>query len=186
VYALSIASSFIVGALVILQLAGMHIFLADQLQHASSERTALEVGASLATVLEHDLRRMGLDMEDPRGAIVSADSTSISFWGNLDDDVAIEAVTYDLGPKTSAAETSNPNDRVLFRIVDSEPVADVALGVVGFHLDFYDYTGAETSDWGAVRSIHYTITVESPEPTDPFDPVRTITSGVVFPRNLTL
>ncbi len=185
-YALTIASSFIVGALVILQLAGMHVFLADQLQHANSERTALEVGAALAEVLEHDLRRMGLDMEDPRGAIVAADSTSISFWGNLDDDALLENVTYSLGATSTAAETSNPNDRVLFRVVDSEPATDPALGVVDFHLTYFDYTGTETNDWGSVRSIRYTITVESPEPTDPFDPVQATTSGVVFPRNLTL
>lgn len=182
----TIASSFVVGALVLLQITGMNVFLSDQMHHASSERTSLEVAAGYAELLEHDLRRMGLGLEDPRGAIVAADSCSVSFWGNLDNDPFIERVSYVLGSEQTAADTSNPNDRVLFRVVDDEPITDVAMGVVGFELLFFNALGQPTQDWGTVRSVRYEIVVESPEPADDFDPVQSVTSGLVFPRNLTL
>ncbi|MAE69930.1 MAG: hypothetical protein CME06_05620 [Gemmatimonadetes bacterium] len=185
-YGISLASSFIIGAMVIIQIAAMNATVTDQLYRSGTERTAIEVAASLSQLLESDLRKMGLGLEDPRTSIVAADSTSLVFWADVDLDDTPEQVSYWLSSPDSAATTANPDDRLFYRTVDGEPLADPALGVVDVEFLFFDGTGAQTTDWGTVRSIRYTIAVEPPEPMDEFDPVSAVTSGSVFPKNLVL
>jgi len=186
VYSITLASSFIIGALIILQIARMNATVTDALYRAGTERNSIEVAAGLSELLEADLRRMGLGLEDPRASIIAADSISLQFWADIDQDELPEQVSYALSAPDSAAHTSNPDDRLLYRSIDGAELDEPALGVVEFDLRFFDGAGAETTDWGTVRSIRYTIAVEAPEPLDQFDPVRTVTSGTVFPRNLVL
>ena len=184
--ALSIAASFVIGGLVLIQLLGVNQITTHELYRSGMERNTIEVAGAYAELVEQDLRRVGLALEDPRSGIESADSTSITFLGDLDNDGAPDRIRYELGSRDEASNTSNPHDRILYRLVNGEPRRDTALGVTRFRLTFRSSSGSETTDWGAVRRIEYELSVAPLDPMDERDPILTTIAGVVYPRNLAL
>ncbi len=102
----------------------------------------------LVSLLEHDFRKIGYCAEweklaNPLEYIVSADSSSITFLTDVDSDGNVDTMSYYTGPTSELANTPNPRDRLLYRVVNNESPKGANLGVTEFKLVYYDALGNE-------------------------------------------
>lgn len=100
-------------------------------------------------IIEHDFRKMGYceiweNMPNPANAIIFADSNKISFLTDLPPDMlsvgdgVIDTLHYFIGPTSELALTDNPNDRLLYRVVNSEIPKSSNVGITNFKLTYFD------------------------------------------------
>ncbi len=128
-------------------------------------------------LLEYDFRKIGFcnepnNLPDPTRAILAADSNAVKFLEDVDldgsgPDGMIDSVSYYLGPASELANTPNPRDRMLYRVVDSQPAKGANLGITTFLLAYFDQFGNKIntpvppSDLQKIQSIQITISVEN-------------------------
>lgn len=101
-------------------------------------------------LLEYDFRKIGYckdwtKIPDPSQAILSADSSSIKFLTDLDNDGVVDSLQYYLGPTSELTTTPNPRDRMLYRIENAATPAGANLGVTNFKLSYFNALGTKMS-----------------------------------------
>lgn len=140
---------------------------------------------SLARMVEYDFVKIGY--RSPSPAILSMDSTGITFTSDLLNNGVVKTVQYSIGSPTDSnvAGTRNPRDFLLFRSVTGENTLRLSSGLVDFKLTYYDSSGAMTATASEVKSIRVQMKLESIEPVD----TDTLYPGVfwektIYPRNL--
>lgn len=177
-----IGSLALIGVL-ILTVAMVNVNLNQAVYDSTFELTAQQNLIELAGTLEYDFLKIGY--RAPKPAITYADSTSVTFKADIENVGAVDSIRYFLGSPTDpgVALTPNPRDRVLYRLNGDEPQRGTSLGVVRFHLSYYDSAGAVTSTLSQIKSIKVQLSVESPYPVD------TTYAGaywekLIYPRNL--
>lgn len=119
----------------------------------------------IVQLLEHDFRKIGFckdwnNFPDPTKAIISADSTSISFLCDVDSDKDMDTLSYILGSTNELLQTPNPNDKMLYRQVNNEPLAGANLGVTQFKLTYFDSFGVEIPLPILIPSEIYTMQID--------------------------
>jgi hypothetical protein len=101
------------------------------------------------SIIEHDFRKMGYcevweNIPDPTNAIINADSNRISFLTDVPvkrgepGDGVIDTLHYYIGPTSELAKTDNPNDRLLYRVINSETPKSSNVGITDFKLTYFD------------------------------------------------
>jgi hypothetical protein len=123
----------------------------ENMQSYGGELLVQENLVEVTKLLEYDFRKIGYCKEpnklpDPTKAILLADSTRIKFLTDVDitgsgPDGNLDSVYYYLGPATELASTVNPRDRLLYRVVDTQPAKGANLGVTSFKLLYFDGQG---------------------------------------------
>lgn len=124
---------------------------------------------TVAIILEHDFRKIGYcanwnKIPDPSKSIVRADSNSIKFLTDDDDDGNIDTLQYILGPTSELAATPNPRDRYLYRILNGVKPQEANLGVTQFKLIYHDAFGnllnPPVTNPGTIVTIEISLSVE--------------------------
>ena len=141
IYALG---SIAIGGFLMLTLFRMNSASAENTYHYTGELVVQENMVSIVKLLEHDFRKIGY-CEDPTklapsSAITLADTSDITFLTDVDFDGNVDVVRYYLGEASDLTETPNPDDRMLYRSVNGNPVA-ANLGVTRFYITYYGYVG---------------------------------------------
>ena len=100
----------------------------------------------VSLLLEYDLDKIGYcedwtKMPPPTESILYADSSSIKFLSDAHLDSDIDTIWYFLGSPTELENTPNPNDRMLYRVVNNEEPRGANLGVTDFKLIYCDVLG---------------------------------------------
>ncbi len=80
---------------------------------------------AIVPVIENDFRHMGFGVPEGVPTVVSADSHSISFKVDFNQNGTIDTVSYWAGPLSDLAYTQNDSDRVLYRKVKPGSVGEV-------------------------------------------------------------
>lgn len=134
---------------------------------------------ALVDIIESDFRKIGYcktftNISPPNIAIVSADSDRIRFLtdvpANPSDlgDGNVDTVYYYVGPTSELSYTDNPNDRLLYRIVNGNTAKGWNLGVTRFGLRYYDAVGDTipfpVPDPKLIYTLEINISLESPAP----------------------
>ena len=168
---IDIIGSFIIGAVIILLLANLNLFITS----SSADNLAVNIAQlnlkTTAEIIEDDFYKIGYKVSG--NVITEADSDRIKFYADINDDDSIDTVYYYLGPVSDMASSQNPNDRILYRVIDNETPTKANV-VTNFHLTYYDSTGSPKS-YGSLNSqvqrnrikvIEIYMKVESKEPVD--------------------
>ncbi|MBN1301902.1 MAG: hypothetical protein JW995_11865 [Melioribacteraceae bacterium] len=97
-------------------------------------------------LLEHDFRKIGYcstwnKIPNPAAAIIAADTSAISFLTDTDKDGTVDTLRYYLGTKAELNMTQNPNDRMLYRIVNNNNPVGANLGITEFKITYFDALG---------------------------------------------
>lgn len=159
---------------------GMLFMILLRINDAAVENTYINGGeyiiqsnlVEIVQLLEHDFRKIGYcktwnKIPDPTKAILSADTSSITFLTDVDNNGFVDTLHYYLGSDTTLSITSNPNDRLLFRVVNNEPEIGANLGVTRFKLTYYDSLGdtiyAPVAQPGEIHNMQIDIKVENTE-----------------------
>jgi hypothetical protein len=151
---LDILGSTVIGALLLLILFRINdTALQNSLSHAG-ELQVQEGLVEAVSVIEYDFRKMGYcenweALANPSNSIIYADTSKISFLTDLptsygaEGDGIVDTLHYFTGPTSELSETDNPNDRLLYRVVNSATPVGSNIGITKFHLTYYDSFGNE-------------------------------------------
>ncbi len=152
----------IFGATVI---GGLLLLILLRINDASVENTFVYGGelivqqnlVSVVELLEYDFRKIGYcaDWEkipDPSKAILAATENSITYLTDVDNDGNVDTMRYYTGPTSELPMTPNPEDRMLYRVVNNATPRGSNLGITQFDLTYFDALG---------DSINFPVTVPS-------------------------
>ncbi len=126
---------------------------------------------SIANIIEHDFYKLGYKASGNK--IISADSSSIKFLGDVSGNGLPDSVYYYTGSTGELASTQNPFDRILYRKVDNEPALNIGK-VTKFQISYYDSISKKFSEaslssaanLAKIRTLSIYLKVESGEPID--------------------
>jgi hypothetical protein len=151
---LDIIGSTFIGGTILLILFRMNDSSVENHYLNSGELIVQSNLISIVELLEYDLRKIGYsnDWENapmPSKAIIMANDSSITFLTDVPTianplgDGIIDTLKYWTGSPNDAdvSRTPNPNDRILYRQVNSEPPFSSNLGVTQFQITYFDALG---------------------------------------------
>ncbi len=142
-----IVGSTIIGGVLLLTLFRMNHTATQNTYNFSGELIVQENLVTTVEVLEYDLRKIGycenpFKIPNPARAILYGDSSRIKYLTDIDFDGNVDTVEYYLGPASELSGTPNPNDKMLYRVINGVPSA-INLGVTDFKIKYYGALGNE-------------------------------------------
>lgn len=146
-----IASSLTFGTLLLMAIR-MSGTVSESMQMYNGDLLVQSNIITVVNMIEYDFRKIGYcanpaNFPDPTQAIIYADSSSIKFYTDLstpqypNGDGTPDIVYYYVGPTSELSMTPNPNDRILYRVVNNAPPKGANLGVTQFSLLYFSALG---------------------------------------------
>lgn len=146
---LDIIGSTIIGGLLLMILFRMNDSAIQNNYNFNGEKIVQQNLVDLVKLIEYDFRKIGYcadytKIPNPTKAILNATDSSITFLtdiitspGTFGDGV-VDTLRYSTSNTSALSVTPNPNDRLLYRHVNSEVLRGSNLGVTQFKLTFFD------------------------------------------------
>lgn len=186
---IDIITATFIGAIVILMIIGINFYIQNSASEVNNANIAQMNLREVAELLDYDLYKIGFRV--PTSKIILADSTRITFRTDINNDGTIDTVRYYTGNPSALTSTRNPNDRILYRLINSEPERGANLGVVSFRLTYFDSTNTvinyltlqNQTGRDRIKTIEYYVRVESLFPVEGYYQGAEI-KKVIRPRNL--
>ncbi len=172
---LDILGSVIIGGVMMTIAYRLSDTVTEKTYNNSGELTIQRNLATQAQLIEFDFRKIGYCknwnlIPDPTKALLYADTSSIKFYTDIDNNGTVDSIHYYLGPTSELTGTANPRDRLLYRVLNGEQPRSSNLGVTQFHLVYFDALGDTLTPPiginGGITSIEINLTVESTEAYD--------------------
>ena len=170
-YLLDVLGSTIISAFVILMIVNFNIqlntFSSGMLSSSITQGDAVVSGQ----ILEYDLYKIGYKVVSAK--IKSADSSSITYYTDLQNTGTVDSVTYYTGNINALSSTTNPNDKPLYRKQNTQSPIKIA-DVTGFNISYFDSSGTKIAFPSTpqlrskIRTLNVAIRFEAQEPTDGF------------------
>ena len=166
---MDILGSIIVASILMLSIFRVNNSSTEDLYRGTGNLTAQTNLATVVLLLETDFRKIGYcadwqQIPVPTEAILAADTCSIRFLTDVDNDGTVDTMFYFIDYQTDIPETPNPRDRFMYRVVNSEAPVGVNLGVTQFNMNFYNALGTELTfpiaDPREIYTMQIDITVE--------------------------
>ena len=148
---------------------------------SDSELQMQQNSKTLAEIIDHDFRKIGYDYDST--AFVQADSERISFYSDINRNGSIDFVSYFLGDTSEVTGTTNPKDRILYRVVNSDTISGPSLGLTKAKFSYLDDASTETSTLSDIKYVRAELWVESIEPVGE-EYIFTYWEMTINPRNL--
>ncbi len=170
-----ISSSFVFGTLLVMALR-LNGSVTENLETYNGEVIVQDNMCDVVNMIQYDFRKIGYCLDptqipDPTKAIIYADTSSIKFYTDLSTaanpygDGVLDIVYYYLGPTSELSMTPNPNDRILYRVVNNAPPKGSNLGVTKFSLMYFgalnDTLPTPVANPGAIWSMQITVQVQN-------------------------
>ncbi len=120
------------------------------LQHgmtASLNKCRMEIDEQLdmvqtVKILDQDFHKLGYGTSAPNFMVGNVDSMEVKFFSDIDNNGIVDSIHYYLGDVTELSSTDNPNDRILYRKLNSDAATQVIPGVTDFQLSYVDTSGS--------------------------------------------
>jgi len=161
---LALIVSIMLGGMILVSFQQFNRDFSEDIYRDTLDKVASDNLDNLQQIIEYDFSRIGIGVNDPAQAVLTnADSTDFTYWADSDGNGTLETIRYYLGATTAAvaAATANPNDMVLYRVVNGGTPAPVSTGLTDFKIQFFDSGGNETADLSAIRTLIVSLSLES-------------------------
>lgn len=178
---LDLLGSTIIGGLIVSMLINFNIFQSNTRYLSDSELQLQQNAKTLAEILNHDLRKIGHGYDST--AIATADSDRISFYSDIDKNGSVDLVTYMVSDTSEASATTNPDDVVLYRIVNTDTIKGPSLGLTKIRFSYLNGLGTATTNFANIKYVHAELWIESIEPVEN-NYIFTYWEMTINPRNL--
>ena len=178
---LDIFGSTIIGALIALMMLNFNLFQSNTRFASNSELQLQQNAKTLAEIINHDLRKIGYDYDST--SIVQADSERVSFLSDIDRNGSTDVVSYFLGDTSEVTETTNPKDRILYRVVNSDTIKGPSLGLTKAKFSYLNEFYTETTTLSDIEYVRAELWIESIEPVGE-EYLFTYWEMTINPRNL--
>jgi len=160
---LSLISSFVIGTIILLSLVKVNLSLVKNSMDSMNDQLAKVNINNVSTVVSNDFRKMGYGISG--SSLMEATPLKITFKGDLEDDGAVDQITWELDKSQAVSETPNPDDFVLIRTVNGNSIP-IKMGVTKFNLNYFDENNQPTAILDEVRRVEVKLICESTEPVD--------------------
>ena len=178
---LDIMGSVIIAGLMVIMLMKFNIYQSTTKFASDSELQMQQNSKTLAEIIDHDFRKIGYDYDST--SIIQADSERVSFFSDIDRNGSIDFVSYFLGDTSEVTETTNPKDRILYRVVNSDTISGPSLGLTKAKFSYLDEVYTETTTLTDIKYVRAELWVESIEPVGE-EYIFTYWEITINPRNL--
>ena len=189
---LDIIGSFFLFGILSLALLNLNANLAASSLETSMSLVVQEDIVELSHALDYDMLKIGFMKNGSSFNQAQCDSTMITWYSDIDINGTVDTLSYYLGEPTELSHTPNPLDRILYRKVNGDTPTPLAIGVVNFHLAYYDsvYTQIPYDSLRSVvgvnlvRGINVQVMLENPNTLLGEKPQVAYFERTYFPYNL--
>ena len=156
-----IIGSIMVRTAIVLIVLRMNVSLNTMVSQTAIHASIQQGVSILRDVMTSDFDRAGLNVS-PGTAFITANSSEIKFSGDIDatPNGSAETVRYYLGGTDELENTTNPDDRKLYRQINGGTPLNVANGVVKCVFKYYDYNGSITGSLSNIKSFSISLTLQ--------------------------
>jgi hypothetical protein len=161
---LTLLGSIVIGGLMLVNFMNYQADLSEHTYSHNLDLVLQETAIEVVEMVERDLWKIGRGVRQPVFAIY--DNNAISFYADLENDGVVDTVRYYVSNTSAATRTVNPNDRILYRVVNGVNEFEWAVGVTAFQIKFYDENNDTTSTLFKVRALDVSMSFESTIPYD--------------------
>lgn len=186
-------STFIAGMLLLMVLK-LNLFASNANYYSDNELKLQQSAKTLAEILNYDLRKIGYKNEGT--SMLIAEPKRIRFLADMNmpgtaGHGTIDVVEYFLGDSTEVTSTSNPRDKVLYRVLNNtDTLGGPSLGLVDLQFSYLNSKGIVTTVLDSIKYIKAEFWVE------PTDVVNNFITGqqdttiftywelTIYPRNI--
>ncbi len=134
-YWLDLIGSYIIAGTIILMIGRLNVYILNSSnENLQSNREQLNLSTS-ADIIDYDFYKIGYRITGDK--IVIADSDKIKFYADIDNNGTGDTLYYYAGDLSELSSTKNPNDKLLYRILNNE-IALSATAVTDFKLTYFD------------------------------------------------
>ena len=139
---LELLGASIIGGFIMLIGLALNMQISDSsreiFQSTYNQRSAI----TASQVIEYDLYKAGYGVTGEK--VMQADSNGIKFKSDFDKNGTIDTIYYYTGATSAMTSTSNPNDKQLFRKINSQSPNLVSV-ITRFNIVYYDSIGNQLS-----------------------------------------
>ena len=166
-YLIDYLGSVILGSALVLIMANANEIAAENSSLYNGDLVVQEMLTQTAYLLEGELRNMGVGIPETQHSVLSADTSAISFFYDVDLNGIVDTVRYFAGTTAQMADTQNELDRPLFRRINSNPPLMVG-AVTVFRLRYLTRSGATiptpviSTQLSEIYSVEITMEVQNP------------------------
>lgn len=178
---LDLLGASLIGGIVMLLIVNLNAYSTETKYSSDADLRLQQDAKTLAEIINDDLRKIGYKYDGT--AITEADSQRVSFYGDIDNDGSMDQVTYFLGTKEEASLTPNPDDRVLYRVVNNDTIGGPTLGLTDLRFSYLNKEEQETAYADSICYIKAEIWVETILPVNDDYPF-TYWEMTINPRNI--
>ena len=150
----------IIAGIVMVGIANINIYSSQVKFKSNSDLQLQENAKTLADILDNDMRKIGYGYSGT--SIITADSQDIKFYADIDSNNVVDQVEYVLSDTNSVSYTQNPEDRILYRIVNGDTSKGPSLGITKLRFTYKNLLGNVTTVLDSIKYIKAEIWVESP------------------------
>jgi hypothetical protein len=178
---LDILGASLIGGIVMLLIVNLNAYSAETKFSSDADLRLQQNAKTIAEILNDDFRKIGYRYSGT--AITDAEQQRISFMGDIDNDGNMDQVTYFLGSKEDASFSPNPDDRVLYRVVNNDTIGGPTLGLTDLRFSYLNVHEQATTYADSIRYIKAEIWVETIQPVNGEYPF-TYWEMTINPRNI--
>lgn len=162
---IDLLGSTFIGGMVFLLIFKLNIYSSNQRFASDSELQLQQNAKTQAEILNYDLRKIGYACDST--SIAVADSEKLTFYSDIDRNGSVDVVTYFVNkdPKLTSG-TTNPNDVVLCRAVNSDTLTGPSLGLRRIKFSYLDEKAHPTTTIGDIKFIKTELWLETSEPVE--------------------
>lgn len=155
---IDIIGATVIAGLIMLGIANLNIY-SSQIRFKSDSDLKLQMDAkTISEILGNDLRKIGYGY--PGTSIITAGEKEIKFYADIDSNNVMDIISFSLSDSNSV-NSENPNERILYRIVNADTSKGPSLGMVNLKFTYKDGNGNITSDTAMINYIKTEIWVQS-------------------------
>lgn len=140
---IDILTATVIGGAIILMIIGLNSYIDSTSRETYNSNMAQSNLTDFSSTVESDLYKIGYRISGDK--MVIADSNQIKFFADLDNNGIADTLHFYLGSTSELTNTSNPNDKLLYRVQNNQTPKSSSAGVVDFKLTYYDSLGATLS-----------------------------------------
>ncbi len=171
---LDIILSLVVRGVIVIAVLNATVALQAKLSEKTSQAIQLNLVSTVSRIMRYDLEKVGYNWSGPPYfTVASKDTIELKYNSALapaPPSASPVIVRYFVGDTLELSNTPNPNDRILKKSVNGGTPTNVANGVVKLAFQYFDSTGAATTNLSAIKSFSVDLIMGSGEPIRGFYP----------------
>src|SRR5713101_5452537 len=141
---IDIFGAFVLGGVFLTSFFNLNHSISNYNWETTLDLSTQETCVSVGEIIENDIYKIGLNDTMKTPSITYADSSKITFRSDVNYDGKMDSVTYYTGLASALTSTTNPRDKIIYRVVTNKTTA-MNVGCTNLKFTYYDSSGTVTT-----------------------------------------